>query len=350
MKKAKQISCILMLVLTILLLDGCNSRGKGNVKKNFAPHLSEDARIVLKYIDGISGDKILTGQHNYLSRLSVAPDSIFSLTGKHPAIWGGDFGFSGVPGDTDDIAFRPMLIEEIKEQDQKGALITITYHQANPLMGEPCTFEEGVQSELSEEQWDELLEPGSELFGEWKQQMDLIASYLLQLKEAGIPILFRPYHEMNGGWFWWGGHPGEDRFIALWKQLYHLYTEEYQLDNLIWVWSPDDPNHGLEGYYPGDEYVDIVGCDVYHFGKEKPYYIKENYEQILSVAPGKPLCIGECSEIPSEGILKEQPLWTWFMAWDVLVFQLNTSEQLIEIYNSERFITRDELPDFNKNK
>lgn len=309
-------------------------------------HLSEEAVTLLNYIDEISGKQILTGQHSYLSQLSLAPDSLYRMTGKYPAIRGYDFGFSGVPGDTDDIAFRPALMKEIKKQYQKGSIITITYHQANPVMGEPCTFKEGVQSELTEEEWDELLEPGSELYGKWKDQMDLIAGYLLELKKAGIPILFRPYHEMNGGWFWWGGHPGEDRFIALWKQLYHLYANEYELNNLIWIWSPDDPNHGLDGYYPGDEYVDIVGCDVYHFGKEKPYYKKENYEKILSISPGKLLCIGECSEIPSEAILDEQPLWCWFMAWDELVFQLNSREQLIQLYNSERFISRDELPDF----
>lgn len=128
-------------------------------------------------------------------------------------------------------------------------------------MGEPCTFKEGVQSELTEEQWEELLQPGAELHGKWKIQIDLITGYLLELKNAGIAILRRPYHEMNGGWFWWG-----------------------------------------------DEYVDIVGCDVYHFGKEKPYYKKDNYDMIHAVAPGKLLGIVECSEIPSEAVLEEQPL------------------------------------------
>lgn len=337
----------LLFALSILML-ACQSHSKkknGDVPDS---HLSEEAVSLMKYMEGISGKQILTGQHSYLNRLSVAPDSLYRLTGKYPAIWGFDFGFSGIPGDTDDIAFRPALLKEMKKLHQQGSIITITYHQANPVMGEPCTFKEGVQSELTENQWDELLQPDSELYGKWKDQMDLIAGYLLELKDAGIPILFRPYHEMNGGWFWWGGHPGEDRFIALWKQLYHLYAHDYKLDNLIWIWSPDDPKHGLDGYYPGDDYVDIVGCDVYHFGKEKPYYRRENYEKILSVSPGKLLGIGECSEIPSEAILDEQPLWTWFMAWDQLVFQLNSSERLIRLYNSERFITRDELPDFRK--
>lgn len=339
----------LLFALCILMLT-CQTSPKQKSLEEADSHLSEEAVNLMKYLEAISGKQILTGQHSYLSRLSVAPDSLYRLTRKYPAIWGFDFGFSGIPGDTDDIAFRPALMKEMKMLHQQGSIITITYHQANPVMGEPCTFKEGVQSELTEEQWDELLEYGSVLYGKWKAQMDLIAGYLLELKEAGIPILFRPYHEMNGGWFWWGGHPGEDRFIALWKQLYHLYTHDYKLDNLIWIWSPDDPNHGLDGYYPGDDYVDIVGCDVYHFGKEKPYYKKENYEKILSVSPGKLLGIGECSEIPSEAILDEQPLWTWFMAWDQLVFQLNSSERLIQLYNSERFITRDELPDFkNKN-
>jgi hypothetical protein len=61
----------------------------------------------------------------------------------------------------------------------------------------------------------------------------------------------------------------------------------------------------------------------------------------MTISPGKPLCIGECSEIPSESIMEEQPLWRWFMAWDVLVFQMNLPEMLKDVYQSERFITRD---------
>jgi mannan endo-1,4-beta-mannosidase len=228
---ASQLLAFSMFILLSIQLQSCYQRGQNQ-------HLSENAGLLLQYIHNISGKYTLTGQHNYLSQLSMAPNSI-------------------------------------------------------------------------------------------------------------IPILFRPYHEMNGSWFWWGGVPGEDRYIKLWKQLYKLYTEEYQLDNLIWVWSPDDPDHGLDGYYPGDDYVDIIGCDVYHFGKQRPYYMAEKYKRITSISPGKPVCIGECSEIPSESVLEEQSLWTWFMAWDVLVFQMNSSDKLREIYQSDRFITRDELPDFN---
>jgi hypothetical protein len=220
----KQVASQLLAFSLSIQLQSCNQRDQNQ-------HLSDNAGLLLQYIHEISGKYTLTGQHNYLSQLSLAPDSIFQLTGKYPAIW--------------------------------------------------------------------------------------------------------------------GGVPGEDRYIKLWKQLYKLYTEEYQLDNLIWVWSPDDPDHGLDGYYPGDDYVDIIGCDVYHFGKERPYYTAEKYKRITSISPGKPVCIGECSEIPSESVLEEQSLWTWFMAWDVLVFQMNSSDKLREIYQSDRFITRDELPDFN---
>src|SRR5690349_8829219 len=95
----------------------------------------------------------------------------------------------------------------------------------------------------------------------WLKELDRVAEGLEQLKKAGVVVLWRPFHEMNGDWFWWNGKD-PDTFIKLWRQMFDYFTTTKQLDNLLWVYSP---NHGKKttDYYPGDRYVDIVGLDAY---------------------------------------------------------------------------------------
>jgi len=160
--------------------------------------------------------------------------------------------------------------------------------------------------------------------------MDKFAFYLKELEELKIPVLFRPYHEMNGKWFWWGGRPGEEGFIKLWKQLYNYYTNHHKLNNLLWVWSPDNPKLGLKEFYPGDEFVDMIGCDIYP-KKDSIVYGQHIYDQIVEIAGEKPIGIGECSILPTPEILEQQPLWSWFLAWGELVFK-NEKEDIKALY------------------
>ena len=86
------------------------------------------------------------------------------------------------------------------------------------------------------------------------QELDLIAAGLQELKDAGVVVLWRPFHEMNGGWFWWGAKD-PDTFIKVWRHMFDYFTKTKGLDNLLWVYSP---NHGNKtaAYYAGDHYVD----------------------------------------------------------------------------------------------
>ena len=105
--------------------------------------------------------------------------------------------------------------------------------------------------------------------------MDAIAVELKNFQIKNIPILFRPLHEAGGEWFWWSSG-GEEAYIKLWRKMYDKFTNEYKLNNLIWVWN------GIEAkYYPGDEYVDISGLDWY--ADKKDYDPQSNrFEEYLS--------------------------------------------------------------------
>ena len=311
------------------------------VNKNASPKTVE----LLNYIYTISGKKTLAAEHEYMSVMPQYTDSVFKVTAKYPAIWGGEFGFSDENHDTDNIKYRPKLLQEIIKQHEAGAIITITYHQANPFVGEPCGFETGVLGKLSSQQYNELLTPGTLPYNTWLGMIDKLADLFDTLQSRNIPVLFRPYHEMNGGWFWWSGQKGDNNYIKLYKQLYHHLIVTRKLNNLIWVWSPSDPSKGLIEYYPGNEFVDIIGCDIYPQTKgdtPEMVYPQRIYDTLMSFANGKPIVIGECSTFPTLDILEKQPNWAWMMGWVDLAFSGNSAADLKQLFNSERVITRDE--------
>ncbi len=308
------------------------------------PTASPEAAKLLKYVYSISGKKTLTGQHEFMGRMSVVTDKINEITGKLPAVWGSDFGFSDERHDIDNIKYRARLVDEIKKQHDSGAIITMTYHQANPVIGEPCLFENGVISKLTDQQWKDLTTPKTELYEAWRKQMDIVAEILKKVQEARIPVLFRPYHEMNGDWFWWGGRKGPEGYVALYKQLFHYFTEHHELNNLLWVWASDKPWPGVEEFYPSDEYVDILGSDIYPVKDHPEIYRQEWYERMVSLAKNKPLALSEFSVLPSDETLKKQPRWVWMMAWADLLLQANTKEEILRIYNSPKTLTRENLP------
>jgi len=86
----------------------------------------------------------------------------------------------------------------------------------------------------------ELLQPDTDTHQRWMQELDLTAEGLKELKDAGVVVLWRPFHEMNGGWFWWGAKEPE-QFIALWRHMFDYFSKTKSLDNLLWVYGP---NHG----------------------------------------------------------------------------------------------------------
>ena len=303
------------------------------VAKPVNPEASPEAKKLLARLYQLRGKVTLSGMHNVLGRMSKYSDSIKTMTGKYPNIWGGDFGFADSTHDIDNIKYRSRLVNEIKKQYARGSIIVMTYHEANPVIGEPCAFEGGVISKLTDQQWKDLLTPGTDIYNKWKKQMDLFAGYLQQLKDAHIPVIFRPYHEMNGDWFWWGGRKGPDGFIALYKQVFSYFTKEKHLNNILWAWTPDKPTAGVDDFYSGSGYVDILGCDIYPKNDGRELYPQEFFDRMTKIAAGKPVALTECSQLPTVQDLKTQP-WLWFMSWGGMVFESNKPEQVRSFYHS----------------
>jgi mannan endo-1,4-beta-mannosidase len=269
------------------------------------PNATPEARALLKTICAVSGNGILSGQHNFPNHRDLDTEKVHSLTGKYPAIWGSDFGFTDGE-DKDSIVHRDLMIEEAKKQAKAGSIIYLCWHMLRPTEDEPgkpgASWKGSVQARLSDDQWEELITPGTPLHTRWEKYMDTAAGYLKQLQDAHIPVLWRPMHENNGTFFWWGGRPGMGGTAQLYREVYARMVYVHHLDNLIWVWNENAAPVGeYYSFFPGQRYVDIISYDNYGRLNDHSYY------EMLALAEGKPIALGE--------VLKAEPRWAWFMVW-----------------------------------
>lgn len=291
----------------------------------------------LNFIKRISGRKTLAGQHNKEPNADPARWTryIKETTGVYPALWSGDFLFQ-----QDNIDNRWKMIYEAEKQWKNGAVINLMLHTCPPDEGEPCGWDPGLlNAQLDDEQWKELITEATPLNMRWKERMDDIAVYLQYLEDKGVEVMFRPFHEMNQGLFWWGGRPGPNGTARLYQITHDYFTNDKGLDNIIWVWDMQDMSRDFEAYNPGEEYWDLFGFDIYDNGYDISWY---NY--ILTIVGDRPIAIGECSRLPSPEVLETQPRWVFFMPWAELVKESNSVDQINEIYKLPGVITRDEMP------
>ena len=309
------------------------------------PGASVEAKALLKLLYELSGHYTLTGQHNYPNIRDRNSRFAARYIGKTPAVFSTDWGFAG-DGDTDSWRARPDIVEEAIRQHKLGSIITICWHAVPPTADEPVTFRPlpgasadslaSVQGQLQDRQFIDVLTPGTALNNRWCMQVDSVAKYLKKLEEARVPILWRPYHEMNGDWFWWGGRTGKSSTIALYRQLFDRLVYRHRLTNLIWVWSVDRPNKPemeFHHFYPGSEYLDVLSLDVYRNDFNKKYY-----DSLLVLSAGKPVILAEVGNPPSPEILKDQPKWGLYVTWAGMV-RNTLKKQYLAIISDPRFLS-----------
>ena len=298
----------------------------------------------LKYLYTLSGTKTLSGIHNREPNVTPATwtNRIFTTTGKYPGMWSGDFLFQA-----DNINNRQIMVDEAVNQYKKGVMVNLMWHSCNPALAQPCGFDSnGVLSKLTDAQWTELTTDGTAMNTKWKGLVDEICVYLQQLKDKNIEVLWRPYHEMNQGSFWWGGRPGANGTRKLYQMLHDYMTNTKKLTNLVWVWDMQDFGSladDMNSYNPGDAYWDIAALDIY----DGSGYSKAKYDIMVAAAKGKPIAIGECDKLPSADVLYTQPKWTFFMSWSELTYEKNTDAQIQALYNSPNVVSLDKMPGWN---
>ena len=314
-------------VFSAIVLGGllAASAAKADMKPLSNPDASKEAQNVYRYMCGIYSKAIIAAQQES-TWVSNNPDDEMDYIkrttgGKLPAIRGLDYmAYNGVT-------------ERAIAWWQQGGIPTICWHWGAPTKG---TGYEASKLTIS---LDEALTPGTALNQAMMADLDRTARELVKLRDAHVPVLWRPFHENNGGWFWWG-KGGAENFKKLWKLEYNYYTQTYKLNNLIWVFGycgkPD------AAWYPGDAYVDIAGADSY--GKGTQHAMFETVVGI--VGTNIPVCYHECGTIPDpDALIADGTKWSYFMTWHTsYIKQQNTPENLKKIYNHPYVVTLDKLP------
>jgi mannan endo-1,4-beta-mannosidase len=263
-------------ILVFARFVACNSNVDKSNSTNSTPFklsdtsASDQAILLYNNMAKLANRKILVGHQDALAYGIGWKDDEFrsdinDVCGDYPAIFGWDLGHIGDSTNIDDVSFEKMKQWALKTY-AKGGINTYGWHARNVVNDSsswnltPC-----VQAIL----------PNGEKHEAYLVKLNLVADFFAEIKnDKGelIPVLFRPFHEMNGGWFWWGKNScTTEEYKALWKFTVDYLRKVRQLHNILYVYSTDAFASADEymAYYPGDEYVDMLGYDDYKGLNEK---------------------------------------------------------------------------------
>jgi mannan endo-1,4-beta-mannosidase len=315
------------------------------------PNATDEAKALMSFLVDIYGKNILAGQqelcgsHNYEAAYKEFT-YLKELTGEMPAVRGFDFMNYRAGGLGWDDGCAERVIEWYNE---KGGIPTVCWHWFSPgdigKTGDGSFYTEYTSFSISK-----ALQPGTPENKALLADIDFMAQKLKQVQDAGVPILWRPLHEAEGGWFWWGAE-GPEACVELYRLLYDKFTNEYKINNLIWVWTSYDYDTSA-AWYPGDDVVDIVGYDKYNAkdGLPNGSAISSTFYNLVKLTGGKKMvAMTENDTIPRvQNLIDEKAGWLYFCPWYdwwILSEQNNPPEWVKEMYQSDYCITLDELPD-----
>ncbi|KAF2702758.1 glycoside hydrolase family 26 protein [Pleomassaria siparia CBS 279.74] len=305
--------------------------------KNVDPNANADAKALLEYLGTIYGKNILSGQQDQDSL-----DWVTTNVGKTPAILGVDFmdytesRISRGASSTD--------VDKALAFAAKGGIITFVWHWGAPVGlydTEDHPWWSGFYTDATDFNiTNALVDTTNANYTLLIQDIDTIAVQLKKLQTAGVPVLFRPLHEAEGKWFWWGAQ-GPEPAKKLYRIVYHRLTNYHKINNLVWVW-----NSVAKDWYPGDDVVDIVSADTYAQGDHGP--ISATYNSLLALANDtKIIGAAEIGSVMDPDLLKTyQADWVYFCVWSgdyISGGSWNSLDLLKSVYGSDYVLTLDEI-------
>ena len=247
------------------------------------PKASPRTKALFDNLQSMSGRQILFGHQDDLAygvswKGEPNRSDIHDVYGAYPSVFGWDLGELGKNAryNIDSVPFA-MMRKYMRKAYAMGSINTLSWHVDNPRTGGDAWDTTTVVRDLL---------PGGPLHGKLREQLDGVADYLKGLTNRGvlghkIPVIFRPWHENTGNWFWWGSAGcTPEEFISLWRFTVDYLRKERNIKHLLYAFSPSSNYTSAEEYlrtYPGDEYVDILGLDYYFH----PYNLQES-RQVLS--------------------------------------------------------------------
>jgi mannan endo-1,4-beta-mannosidase len=286
------------------------------------PNPSSEAVFLYNYLRENYGKKAISGAVAQVDWDTVEADRVDRWTGKHPKINVFDYIFHyASPANWIDYGDISVVENWYNAGGIVGAMwhwnvpksetateTDVTFRPKNDSFPDGTTF--SPANALTEGTWENI---------RMKNDLKKVADYLLLLKNKNIPVLWRPLHEAAGNiyaagykgsaWFWWGSD-GAEAFKGLWIYMFD-YFQQRGLNNLIWIWTTEvnDPP-----FYPGDDYVDIIGRDLYN--NTDAAAIAVQFEQIQTQYPNKMITLSECGNVSNiSAQWAAGAHWLWFMPW-----------------------------------
>jgi mannan endo-1,4-beta-mannosidase len=298
---------------------------------------SPEARGLFTSLTRQFGNTTLAGQHESNSKEGTRLAHVKQLTQDSPAILGLDLTLYSPSWGRPD---GDGMIDIARDwATHRKGIVTLSWHWLAPVGASELIWD----SFWTKRTTFDLRRVKDEASAEYLaviRDLDHIAEKLKVLRDARVPVLWRPLHEAEGGWFWWGAH-GPEATKHLYLLMFDRFTHIHQLDNLLWVWTTtDDP--GARDWYPGDRYVDIVATDLYSpAGTHGDFFTV--FDELRERYHGrKPIALGECGVIPS---INTHAPWLWFLVWDDFITrpEVNPPDLIVRTYADPNVITLDRL-------
>ena len=278
---------IRLLLFQFLLLNSIVTSAQKKLWKPIDNNATKETRALFSNLHKLSSNHIMFG-HQHATEYGHGWENVEdrsdvkSVTGSHPAVIGIDFSsLSGVP---DDFIERQKirLRRTIEDTYNRGGLTTIAWHFNNPVSKGGFYWVDTVSKPAVK-----YIIPGGEAHEKYKQILRTVADLVKSSKGKDgktVPMIFRPYHEFDGDWFWWGrSHCTIDEFKTLWRFTVSYLRDSLQVHNLLYAFSPDNKFNSEEFFlerYPGNEWVDLVGMDDYgDFGRDGKYDLEAGYKK-----------------------------------------------------------------------
>jgi len=289
--------------------------------------------------------KIISGtMANYSTNITEAT-WVYNTTGKWPALTAFDFIDHTNPNQNWVNYTAPFTLGQ--EWWNNNGIVAFSWHWRDPLTksGSFNTFStsypNGTTFDVTK-----VSDPTSTEYKAMIVDIDVIAEYLKQFKNANIPVIWRPLHEAEGGWFWWGAK-GAEPCKALWKLLYDRLVNYHGLNNLIWVWTSSASANSAT-WYPGDNYVDVVGMDIYP-GENQHGSQYISFNKVREMTGGrKIITLSECGSVPDPALMQQYgDTWSWFMPWNGDYTESNLNNGATwwkKFFSYDYVITRDKMP------
>lgn len=254
-------------------------------------HATAETKNLYFNLIQLSDDHILFGhqhatQYGHGWQGDENRSDVRSVTGSHPAVIGVDF--SGLSGRPDSIIERTAtaMRKTIADTYNRGGVTTVAWHFSNPVTPTDFYWKDSVSAPAVK-----MIIPGGSYHEKYKQILRTIGTFAKSVKGSDgktVPMIFRPYHEFDGDWFWWGrSHCTTDEFTRLWKFTVAYLRDSLGVHNFIYAFSPDNSFTSEATYlerYPGNDYVDIVGVDDYNdFGRYGIYKLDSGIARLKIV-------------------------------------------------------------------